>query len=666
MAMGSVGVALAIRLAIDSLVGDRGAYLTFLLAVAVTAWYGGWRPALLATLLSVLATQYFFIPPRYSFASESWGDILLSFCFVVVALLIAGIVDRISQARDRLAGEAEYRRQVTVELERRVEDRTLELRKKAALLVESERVSKVGSWEWDVPVNQVRWSDQLLQIYGIAPEKFRPTLEGVLESVLPLDRERVREVFRHSYRTGEPFEVTHRIERPDGTRRTLRARGQVDRGPVGTTLRMYGTIQDVTEEIEFEERSRALAVRESRERELARTAELAAVMDSVPAAIWITRDPDGRTIVGNAFSYDLLGVSSGANVSRKAPGEIAPFELYMDGRKADPDELPIHRAAATGRPVLAYDLEIRRADGQTRWIFGNAVPIFGEGKKVNQVVAAFVDVTERKRAEEKIRELNADLERRVRERTRSLEQAMQELETFSYTVAHDLRAPLRAMKGLADLVLEDAGGRLEPEEREYLRRITEAAVRMDTLVRGLLSYSRLSRGDLAAEPVCLGPLVSDVLEQMGPELRERGAEVTVEAGLPDVIGHAASLHQVITNLVSNAAKFVAPGVPPRIRIVAQTRDAWVRLSVEDNGIGIAPDYHDKLFQVFEKLHRPEVYPGTGIGLAIVKRAVEKMGGQVGVESEPGKGSRFWLELRRATPGASAVERHLPARSVGGS
>jgi PAS domain S-box-containing protein len=653
-AIGSVGAALLARLSIDFAVGERGAYLTFLLAVAVTAWCGGWRPALLATFLSVLVTDYFFVPPKYSFAFDSWGDVLLSTGFVLIALLIARIVDR-------LVGIAEDCRRLNAELERRVEERTVDLRKKAALLAEAERISSIGSWEWDVPENQVRWSDQFLRICAIVPQKFQPTLDRVLENVLPEDRERVREAFRRAYRTGEPFEVTHRIERPDGRRRTIRARGFVEMGPAGTPLRMYGSLQDVSEEVEFEERSRALALRESRERERARTAELAALMESVPAAILISRDAKGDEIVGNALSYEILGMKAGKNVSKSARDGDSAYEVYMNGRKVEASELPIQRAGSTGLPVLEQELEIRRADGQSLWIYGNAVPIFGEGKKVTQVVAAFVDVTERRRAEEKILELNAELERRVGERTRSLEQAMRELEAFSYTVAHDLRAPLRAMKGLADIVLEDAAGRLVSEEREYLLRITEAATRMDALVRDLLSYSRLGRGDLALGPVGLGPVVSDALEQLGSELRERGAQVTVEPGLPDVIGHAASLRQVITNLVSNAAKFVAPGVSPRIRISAQTRDDWTRLSVEDNGIGIAPDYHDKVFQVFEKLHRPEVYPGTGIGLAIVQRAVEKMGGHVGLESEPGKGTRFWLELPQAMEAAHEVERHVPAR-----
>jgi PAS domain S-box-containing protein len=409
----------------------------------------------------------------------------------------------------------------------------------------------------------------------------------------------------------------------------------------------------VTEQKELEARERALALRESRQRERAKSAALEAVMESVPAAILITQDAEGRQIIGNSASYELLGMPPGENVSKSGAPRV-PFDVFIDGRKAEPADLPIQQAAATGKPVLGHEHEVRRSDGGSRWLYGNAVPIFGEDGKVSQVVAAFVDVTERKRAEEQIRELNTDLERRVRERTVKLMEAIRELEAFSYTVAHDLRAPLRAMKGFADLVLEDAGGRLDSRERDYLHRVIDSAARMDALVRDLLAYSRLSRGGLEAEQVGLDALVHDVARQMAAELRDLGAELTIEAGIPDVLGHAESLRQVVTNLLSNAAKFVSPGVPPRIRVAAQTRDTWVRLTVEDNGIGIAPEYHERIFRVFERLHRPELYPGTGIGLAIVHRAIEKMGGRVGVDSAIGKGSRFWVELPQApSPKAAA-------------
>ena len=592
------------------------------------------------------------------------------------------IVDRLSKTRRLLSFEVEERRRieadvrlVNADLERRAEERTEDLRKQAALLADAERVSKLGSWEWDVLRNAVAWSEEHFRIYGLTPEAFRPSYKAFLELLLPEDRDRVRALNEKAYRSGESFEFTHDIIRPDGTRRTLHVRGRVLMGPAGTPIRFYGTTQDVTEQKELEARERSLALLESRQRERAKSAALEAVMESVPAVILIAQDSEGRKIIGNSASYEVLGMSPGENVSKSGPGGV-PFDVYIDGRKAEASELPIQRVAATGRPIFGHDdfercgrarfeHEIRRADGDSRWMYGNAVPIFGEDGKLAQVVAAFVDVTERKRAEEKIRELNADLERRVRERTAKLEEALRELEAFSYTVAHDLRAPLRAMKGFGDLVLEDAGGRLDPEQRDYLRRVTQGASQMDALVRDLLAYSRLSRGGLKAERVDLAALIQEVALRMASELRDQRAQLVVEGGIPDVLGHAESLQQVVTNLLSNAAKFVPPGGAARIRVAAQTRDTWVRLTVEDNGIGIAPEYQERIFHVFERLHRPELYPGTGIGLAIVHRAIQKMGGRVGVESELGKGSRFWFELPQVpSPQPAGAEAALPRTEAG--
>jgi signal transduction histidine kinase len=148
-------------------------------------------------------------------------------------------------------------------------------------------------------------------------------------------------------------------------------------------------------------------------------------------------------------------------------------------------------------------------------------------------------------------------------------------------------------------------------------------------------------------PVSLKSVVVDVLGQMAAELQERDAQVIVPGPLPEVTGHRITLGQVITNLLTNAVKFVSRGAPPQVQVWAEERDRWVRLWIEDNGIGIAPEHHERIFRVFERLHGMETYPGTGIGLAIVRKGVERMGGRVGVESEVGKGSRFWLELQKA-------------------
>jgi signal transduction histidine kinase len=170
---------------------------------------------------------------------------------------------------------------------------------------------------------------------------------------------------------------------------------------------------------------------------------------------------------------------------------------------------------------------------------------------------------------------------------------------------------------------------------------------MDELIMGLLDYSRVSREDIPKERVKLGEAVNEAIRRRRDDLQMRKADIVVEEPLPDVLGHRDALVQVLSHLISNAAKFVAPGVDPHIRIRAERRDAIIRLWVEDNGIGIDPLYHDRVFGVFERLHKQEEYPGTGIGLAIVRKCMERMGGHAAVQSEVGKGSRFWIEAPAA-------------------
>lgn len=241
----------------------------------------------------------------------------------------------------------------------------------------------------------------------------------------------------------------------------------------------------------------------------------------------------------------------------------------------------------------------------------------------------------------------AELEARVAERTAQLRASNAELESFSYSVSHDLRAPLRAMQGFANALLEDYADRLDAAGQDYARRIATAAGRMDTLIQELLAYSRLGRTRITLGPVSLAAVVETAVAQCEAELDRTQAHLEVVAPLPEVIGHRSTLVQVVLNLLTNALKFVAPGVMPRVRVWAEPRGERVRLWVEDNGIGIAPEHQGQIFRVFERLHGIESYPGTGIGLAIVRRGVERMGGRTGVLSALGAGSRFWVELPRA-------------------
>ena len=245
------------------------------------------------------------------------------------------------------------------------------------------------------------------------------------------------------------------------------------------------------------------------------------------------------------------------------------------------------------------------------------------------------------------------LEARVSERTAALSELNAELEAFAYTVSHDLRAPLRGMQGLAQALLEDYGETLEPTGRDYATRIAVAAAHMDRLIHDLLTYSRLAHAALKLEVTSLDAIVHDARAQLCEQLA--GADVAVEGALPSVVGHRATLVQVVVNLLSNAAKYVAPGTRARIRMRAERGNGVVRLWVEDNGIGIAAKHRDRIFKVFERLHGEEMYSGTGIGLAIVRKAVERMGGQAGVEADEGHGSRFWIELADAHPKRETID-----------
>jgi PAS domain S-box-containing protein len=240
------------------------------------------------------------------------------------------------------------------------------------------------------------------------------------------------------------------------------------------------------------------------------------------------------------------------------------------------------------------------------------------------------------------------LERTVSERTASLREAVAQMEEFSYTVSHDLRAPVRAMQCYAEVLMEDYGSQLEENAKRYLERIMLGGSRMDRLIQDMLTYSRLNRRDMRLGPVSLDKLTRDLFRQF-LDADNLQADLLIEEELLDVVGHEPSLMQAVSNLLHNAMKFVAPGTKPKVRVRTDRRSGDVRLWVEDNGIGVRPEYQHRLFSVFERIHRERNYDGTGIGLAIVRKAVERMGGKVGVESDGVNGSRFWIQLPAVRP-----------------
>ena len=242
--------------------------------------------------------------------------------------------------------------------------------------------------------------------------------------------------------------------------------------------------------------------------------------------------------------------------------------------------------------------------------------------------------------------LLASLEERVAERTSSLRQMVEELEAFSYSVSHDLRAPLRVLDGYARALLEDYSENLEPAAKDMLTRISRTAHRMDRLTQDLLAYTRVARGEIALEPVDVEQMLRAVIEQY-PSLIASSHLIHLRPPLGVVLGHGPSLIQCFSNLLENALKFVRKGEEPRVEIYAEPRGNRIRVTVADHGMGIDPTQQQRIFGMFERAAAHKHLAGTGIGLAIVKKAAERMGGSVGVESEAGSGARFWVELARA-------------------
>ena len=253
------------------------------------------------------------------------------------------------------------------------------------------------------------------------------------------------------------------------------------------------------------------------------------------------------------------------------------------------------------------------------------------------------DITERNRAEELMRSEAKRLDPLVQQRTSSLQETIGELEAFSYSVSHDMRAPLRAMQGYAQALLADYKNRLDPEAQHYLDRIFRSANRLDLLVQDVLAYSRMTKGEVELRTVDVERLLDDIIAAT-PEFQAPRARIKIARPLHWVIGHEAYLTQCITNLLGNAVKFVSPQMVPAIVVRSEALDRKVRLWFEDNGIGIDPTHHDRIFDMFGQVHPQKKYGGTGIGLAIVRKAAHRMNGEVGVDSALDKGSRFWLLL----------------------
>ncbi len=367
------------------------------------------------------------------------------------------------------------------------------------------------------------------------------------------------------------------------------------------------------------------ALRESEQRERQRAAELAAILEGAPVAIFIAREPDCRLIESNRAGHELLGleeIAASVNGGRPLPS----YGVLDRNRPQRPEAAPLERVVATAVPLAFEQLELRRADGHLRFVAGNAVPLLDELGAVRGAVAAFLDVTER-----------VETERALLRKNRELERANTDLEEFAYAASHDLKAPLRAVSQLADWLLEELSQGLDPDNRERLRLLRARVVRMDNLINGLLAYARLGYHTPADPgPVALEPLLREVLASLD---LPPSFVVELEPPLPELEADPLHLIQLFQNLIGNAVRHHDLG-RGRVVIRAQAAGEWWRLEVADDGPGIPLELRPQVFKMFTTLRRRDETEHTGIGLALVKKLVTRYGGEVWVEGNAPRGAVF--------------------------
>ncbi|HMJ89411.1 MAG TPA: PAS domain S-box protein, partial [Candidatus Acidoferrum sp.] len=360
-------------------------------------------------------------------------------------------------------------------------------------------------------------------------------------------------------------------------------------------------------------------------------ARLAAIVESSDDAI-IGKDLNGVIMSWNWGAERLFGYTA-----QEAIGQ--PVTILFQPERFD-EEPGILERIRRGESIEHYETIRRRKDGTLFDVSLTVSPVKNAEGKVIGVSKVARDITYKVRAREQ-------LEQTVAERTASLKQAIAQMEEFSYSVSHDLRAPVRAIEGYARILNEDCRALLPAKAQGHLDKISRSTERMNRLINDVLTLSRVAQNEVRLHEIALHPFIEELIEQY-PEMQQANIEL---GELQTVIGDDASLSQAVSNLLSNAIKFVTPGDRPHVRVWCEPEGESVRIWVADKGIGIAPELQGKLFGIFQRLRPNEGYEGTGIGLAIVRKAVERMGGKVGVESDGKTGSRFWVELKGITNGA---------------
>lgn len=455
------------------------------------------------------------------------------------------------------------------------------------MLNRAQEIAHLGSWELDLTNNELTWSDEVYRIFGLEPQEFGATYEAFLAHVHPQDHGAVNAAYSESIRDRrDEYEIEHRVVRSrTGEIRWVHEKCRHVRNADGQIIRSLGMVLDITERKQAEEEMRQLSY----------------FPEENPNPV-IRCDTGGKILYANAPARQWL----------------ATFEQAIDGGLPAPMREIVLKTHEAHRRAPSILTEITNPAGRTFGITALQPP----GETYVNLYA--VDLTDRVKAQ-------ADLE-----------QSNRELEQFAYVASHDLQEPLRAIVGFLQLLQARYDGQLDDKGRHFIERAVKAGYRLQTLIRELLTLSRVNSKGTSFAPTDLNPLVQNVLDNLQAIIREKNATITC-GRLPTLKVDAGQIRGLFQNLIMNAAQYNEDPAP-RIEIGFEEEDSACHFYVKDNGIGIAPQFHQRIFVVFKRLHTAGEYPGTGLGLALCKKIVERHGGTIWVESRPREGSTFYFTL----------------------
>jgi len=528
--------------------------------------------------------------------------------------------------RARKQAEAELRESYRT-LERQVAEKTSELQENKQRLSLALTSSGMGIFEWDIAKDRRSFDDDAYRLLGIKRENFSGTTQEFFRVIHPDDHQAVRDTLREAVDRGVPYETEYRVIWPDGSVHHVAVRGKVQQGGDGHPLRIVGVCWDVTERKRIEEE-----LRQSKER-------LQLATESAQLGIWDWNVKD-NIMVWDDRMFDLYGISK----------EAFPkcIDAWTNGLHPDDKERAIGECNAALQGDKDFDTAFRvlHPDGTVKWIKANALVIRGKDGKAFRMIGLNQDITGRRRAEEELQRSERHyrlLQEELKRRADQLEEANKELESFSYSVSHDLRAPLRAIEGYLRMIVKRQGEKFDEETRRQFDQVRDSAETMRQLIDDLLALSKLDSQALNRKVVGVDQLIEETWGELQNLYPDRNMTLKMNH-LPHGRGDNALLKQVIVNLLSNAIKFTKTRYAALIEVGGHEDEKELVYHVKDNGVGFDMRYQDKLFGIFQRLHSADEYEGTGIGLSLVQRIIRRHGGRVWAEGKVDEGATFYFTL----------------------